>query len=106
MSPESPGSAYRLFSLLLLPFWFLHAIWHGMADGNVVMAPYTNMPEDVAAMAKETEEKIRSGAFEPFTGPIMKQDGTVWLKDGEKADEGALLGLNFYVKGVDDKLAK
>ena len=29
MNPESPGSAYRLFSLLLLPFWFLHAIWHG-----------------------------------------------------------------------------
>lgn len=29
MNPESPGSAYRLFSLLLLPLWFLHAIWHG-----------------------------------------------------------------------------
>jgi len=29
MNPESPGSAYRLFSLLLLPFWLLHAIWHG-----------------------------------------------------------------------------
>ena len=29
MNPESPGSAYRLFSLLLLPFWVLHAIWHG-----------------------------------------------------------------------------
>ena len=29
MNPDSPGSTYRLFSLLLLPFWFLHAIWHG-----------------------------------------------------------------------------
>jgi 3-deoxy-D-manno-octulosonic-acid transferase len=29
MNPESPGSTFRLLSLLLLPFWFLHAIWHG-----------------------------------------------------------------------------
>ncbi len=67
------------------------------------MAPYTNMPDDVKAMA-ETEAKIKSGALEPFTGPIKKQDGTEWLKAGEKADDGTLLGLNFYVKGVDDKL--
>ena len=29
MSAESPGSAYRLLSLLLLPFWLLHAFFHG-----------------------------------------------------------------------------
>jgi basic membrane protein A len=28
-----------------------------MAEGNVVMAPYTNMPDDVKAMAEETEAK-------------------------------------------------
>jgi len=32
LNPDSPGSAYRLFSLLLLPFWFLHAIWHGRSQ--------------------------------------------------------------------------
>jgi basic membrane protein A len=41
------------------------------------MAPYTNMPDDVKAMAEETEAKITSGEFHPFTGPIMKQDGSV-----------------------------
>lgn len=29
MNAESPGSAYRLLSLLLLPFWLLHAFYHG-----------------------------------------------------------------------------
>lgn len=29
MNAESPGSAYRLLSLLLLPFWLLHAFFHG-----------------------------------------------------------------------------
>lgn len=49
-------------------------------------------------------EPITSGEFHPFTGPVKKQDGSEWLKDGEKAEDGVLLGLNFYVAGVDDKL--
>ncbi|MCB1464759.1 MAG: BMP family ABC transporter substrate-binding protein [Nitratireductor sp.] len=84
--------------------WEQIDVWHGMAEGNVVMAPYKNMPDDVKAKAEETQAAITSGEFEPFTGPITKQDGTEWLKEGEKADIGTLLGLNFYVKGVDDKL--
>ena len=68
------------------------------------MAPYTNMPDDVKEMAEETESEDQSGELNPFTGPITKQDGTRWLKDGEVADDGTLLGMNFYVKGVDDKL--
>ena len=78
--------------------------WHGMDEGNVVMAPFTNMPDDVKAQAEETYAKIKSGELEPFTGPIKKQDGSDFLKEGEKADEGTLLGMNFYVEGVDDKL--
>jgi simple sugar transport system substrate-binding protein len=84
--------------------WAQHDVWHGMKEGNVVMAPYTNMPDDVKAAAEETQAKIASGAFNPFTGPIAKQDGSEWLKDGEVAADGVLLGLNFYVAGVDDQL--
>jgi len=78
--------------------------WDGLKDGILTMAPYTNMPDDVKAMAEDTEAKIKSGELHPFTGPINKQDGTVWLKDGEVSDDGTLLGMNFYVEGVDDTL--
>ncbi|WP_211110044.1 BMP family ABC transporter substrate-binding protein [Acuticoccus mangrovi] len=84
--------------------WEQQDTWHGLAEGNVAMAPYTNMPDDVAAMAAETVEKIKSGELEPFTGPINKQDGTEWLAEGEMASDGELLGLNFYVEGVDGTL--
>ena len=84
--------------------WEQHDVWHGMAEGHVVMAPYANMPDEVKKAAEETEAKIKSGEFDPFTGPIMKQDGSERLKEGEVAEEGVLLGMNFYVKGVDDKL--
>ncbi|TIW44392.1 MAG: BMP family ABC transporter substrate-binding protein, partial [Mesorhizobium sp.] len=83
--------------------WKPGNVWLGIKDGAVKMAPYTNMPDDVKAMAEATEKKIIDG-WNPFTGPIAKQDGTPWLKDGEVADDATLLGMNFYVKGVDDKL--
>lgn len=84
--------------------WESQDVWHGMDHGSVVMAPFTNMPDDVAAMAAKTTAAITDGSLEPFTGPITKQDGTAWLADGERSDIGTLLGMNFYVKGVDDQL--
>nr|CAD6415243.1 BMP family ABC transporter substrate-binding protein [Rhizobium sp. Q54] len=84
--------------------WKSEQIWDGLKDGILTMAPYTNMPDDVKAMAEETEAKIKSGELHPFTGPVKKQDGSDWLAEGEKAEDGVLLGMNFYVAGVDDKL--
>jgi len=84
--------------------WKSEDTWGGLETKMFVMAPYTNMPDDVKKMAEETEAKIKSGEIAPFTGPINKQDGTPWLKAGEKADDATLLGMNFYIEGVDDKL--
>lgn len=84
--------------------WESVDVWDGMAEKHVVMADYTNMPADVAAMAEKTEAAITSGELEPFTGPIKKQDGSDWLADGERADIGTMLGMDFYVAGVDDTL--
>lgn len=84
--------------------WESIDIWGGMKEGHVVMAPYTNMPDEVKAKAEEIEAKIKSGELHPFTGPIRRQDGSDWLKEGEIADDATLLGMNFYVEGVDDQL--
>ena len=78
--------------------------WDGLKDGILTMAPYTNMPDDVKAMAEATQAAIEAGTLHPFTGPVNKQDGTEWLKAGDVSDDGTLLGMNFYVEGVDDKL--
>jgi basic membrane protein A and related proteins len=80
--------------------WKSGQYWGGMVDGEVAMAAYTNMPDDVAKMAAESAEAIKAGTLNPFKGPITKQDGTVV----ENVDDGMILGMNWYVKGVDDKL--
>ncbi|PLW77623.1 BMP family ABC transporter substrate-binding protein [Cohaesibacter celericrescens] len=86
--------------------WKSQDTWGGFDAKMVKMADYTNLPEDVVAMAKETAAAIEAGTLKPFTGPIFKQDGTEAVKEGETLDDGALLGMNWYVKGVDGKLPK
>ena len=80
--------------------------WKGLAAGTVKMAAYTNMPADVAKMAAATEAKIAAGTLHPFQGPIHKQDGSLAIAAGKTLDDGALLGMNWYVKGVDGNLPK
>ena len=84
--------------------WKSADTWEGKATGMVTMAPYTNMPADVAKMAQATHKKLADGSFHAFTGPIFKQDGSQAAKAGEVIDDGTLLGMNWYVKGIDDKL--
>jgi simple sugar transport system substrate-binding protein len=99
------GSYYvKRIKAVLDGTWKSENIWDGLAQNIMEMAPFTNMPDDVKAMAEDTVAKIKSGELKPFTGPIKKQDGSDWLKEGESADDATLAGLNFYVQGVDDKL--
>jgi basic membrane protein A and related proteins len=84
--------------------WKSQSSWDGMAEGTVQIAPFTNMPDDVAKMAAESAEAIKTGKLHPFTGPITKQDGTVVGEAGQPLPDGDILGMNWYVKGVDDQL--
>ena len=84
--------------------WTSGDTWHGMGPGMVVMAPFTNMPNSVAEMARATTASLTSGALHAFTGPIYNQDGELVVAEGAVADDGMLAGMNFYVQGVDDKL--
>ena len=86
--------------------WKADDTWHGLKEGMVHMAPFTNMPDDVAALAKETEDKIASGDIKIFAGPIYDQAGELRVKEGEVAPDGMLLGMDWYVKGIDAELPK
>ncbi|SDB14226.1 BMP family ABC transporter substrate-binding protein [Bauldia litoralis] len=84
--------------------WKSEASWDGLKEGTVLMSDYTNLPDDVAAEAEATEAAIIAGEFHPFTGPIFKQDGTEVIGEGEVLDDGALLGMNYYIKGIDGEI--
>jgi basic membrane protein A len=85
--------------------WKSEDIWDGLKQKMVVMAPYTNMPDDVKKAAEETETAIKDGKLFPFKCPVIGQDGKeVECKGGDHLADGQVLGMNFYVKGIDDKI--
>src|ERR1700750_127615 len=85
--------------------WKSEDTWDGLKEKMVVMAPYTNMPDDVKKAAEETEAAIKDGKLHPFKCPVIGQDGKeVECKGGDHLADGQILGMNFYVKGVDDKM--
>ncbi|MDP6709079.1 MAG: BMP family ABC transporter substrate-binding protein [Alphaproteobacteria bacterium] len=86
--------------------WKMSDTWGGFNTGMVEMAPFTNMPADVTKMAEATVAKIAAGTLHPFQGPIKNQKGEVVVKEGERLDDGKLLGMNWYVEGVEGKLPK
>jgi basic membrane protein A len=85
--------------------WKSTDTWGGLKSTLVEMAPYTNMPDDVKKTAMDTEAAIKAGTLHPFKCPIVDQDGkTIECKGGDHLDDGQILSMNFYVKGVDDKI--
>lgn len=84
--------------------WKSQASWDGLAEGTVQMGPYTNLPPEVVAAAEDVQAKMTAGTFAPFTGPIYDQDGKERYAAGVVAPDGDLLSMNWYVKGIDDKL--
>lgn len=85
--------------------WKSEDTWDGLKEKMVLMAPYTNMPDDVKKLAEDTEKAIVAGTLHPFKCPVVGQDGkAVECKNGKNLDPGQILGMNFYVKGIDDKI--
>ena len=81
--------------------WKSQSVWHGIDTGMVGIGEITDaVPSNVKAEAIALKDAIVSGEYHPFTGPLNKQDGSVWLADGEVADDGALAGMTFYVEGI------
>lgn len=81
--------------------WLSTDTFGGMDANMVVMGAFKNMPEQVKRAAKATAKAVTSGELHPFAGPIIKKDGTTVVDVGEKLSLEGLLGMNWYVRGVD-----
>ncbi len=79
--------------------------WGGIGAKMVNMAPFANMPDDVKKMAEATTADIASGKLNPFKCPVMDQSGKAAdCKGGAALSDEQVLGMNWYVKGIDDKV--
>ncbi len=72
--------------------------WGGMADGVVDIEIPTSSP--VASEMQAVKDQIIAGEFDVFEGEILTQSGDVMVADGEKMDDGSMLGMSDFVAGV------
>lgn len=57
-------------------------------------------------MKRLEQMKDPAVSFEPFSGPIKDQEGTLRIEEGRQADAGALLSMDYFVDNVVAPLPK
>ncbi|MDR3321303.1 MAG: BMP family ABC transporter substrate-binding protein [Synergistaceae bacterium] len=81
--------------------WKSEAVWLGMKDGAVDLAPFgPGVPEDVRKLVNGEKADIISGKQKVFTGPIKDQSGKVIVKDGETMSDDDIWSMGWFVEGV------
>jgi len=87
--------------------WKSQQIWDGMKENLVGLA---KLIDKVAAATKADVDKkaaeIIAGTFHPFAGPIKDQSGAVVVAAGQIPSDGDLLGMNYFVEGVQGTIPK
>ena len=87
--------------------WKTGAYWGGASDGIIDLAPISDkVPADVKEMVTAKQADIKSGKLDVFAGPLKGQDGTVKVPEGKTMTDGEMLGMNWFVAGVDGKIGQ
>ena len=87
--------------------WKSEQIWDGMKEGLVDLAALSNkIPADVQALVGEKTAAIKAGSLHPFAGPIKDQSGKVVVAAGQIPSDGDLLGMSYFVEGVQGTIPK
>ena len=74
--------------------------WGGMSTRVLVGLISDEVPKSVQAEAEALRDALAAGTTSAFVGPINKQDGSPWLAEGEFAQDGDILGMDFFVEGI------
>ncbi|RJK98508.1 BMP family ABC transporter substrate-binding protein [Paracoccus aestuarii] len=81
--------------------WESGSSWAGIGEGEVVIGEITEaVPAEVREEAEALRDAIGAGEYHPFTGPLNKADGSVWLAEGEVATDEMLQSMDFFVEGI------
>ena len=81
--------------------WASADTWGGMAAGMVTMGAYgPGMTPEAKAAADKVIAQIKAHKLPAMIGPVKDQKGVVKIAAGSNAADKDLLGMNWYVEGV------
>ncbi len=102
------GDLYtRIARSVLDKTWKSEAIWNGIKEGAIKLVGVNSVvPKDVVDLVEKTRQGIADGSVHPFQGPVKDQSGKVVVEAGKSLTDKDLLGMNYYVEGVQGKIPK
>jgi len=85
--------------------WKTEQTWWGVKEGAIDLVGVSDkVPAETKAKVEQIKAGLKDGSFSIWKGSIVDQDGKEMIKSGEVAEPKFLLGINFYVKGVEGKV--
>lgn len=85
--------------------WKPEQIWWGLKENAVSLAPLgTKVPKELSDKVEKAKNEIIEGKLVIFKGPIKDQKGKTVLDEGKSFSDSELLGMNFFVEGVQGSL--
>jgi simple sugar transport system substrate-binding protein len=85
--------------------WKVEKTWWGTKDGAIDLVSVSDkIPAEAKAKLDEVKAGLKAGTFVIWKGKLSDQAGKEVLKADQAADDGFMLGINFYVKGVEGKI--
>lgn len=76
--------------------------WEDSNTGILSLAPLTgNVKEGIEAIVEAEKQKLESGSWDVFFGPVTDQEGNIRIQEGESMTDDAMLNaFDWYVEGV------
>ncbi len=87
--------------------WATGQTWWGVKEGAIDLVSISDkVPESAKAKVAEIKAGLSAGTYSIWRGPVTDQSGNLVLEPGAVADDEFLLGVSFYVKGVEGSLPR
>ena len=85
--------------------WSSGQAWWGVKEGAIdLVSIAADVPADIRAKVDAAKAGLKNGSFTIWKGPLLDNHGKEVLAPGVLADDKFLLGITFYVQGVEGQV--
>jgi simple sugar transport system substrate-binding protein len=85
--------------------WKTQQVWWGVKEGAIDLVSLSDkVPAEAKAAVEKAKAGLKDGSFHPWKGPVVDQAGKTVVEKDQMPDDKFMLGINFYVKGVEGKV--
>ena len=87
--------------------WKSGSVWGGVREGMIRVGDFgPKVPQKVQDEVLARQKAIGAGKLQPFTGPMVDNEGRQVLAKGQHLSDTQILNMNYLVQGVQGRINK